>query len=126
MKRAVEGDHDAFRVLVERYQDRAFGLALRVMRDEEQARDVVQDAFIKAYRSLDRFGMAIWLHSDKGGYGWEKVYDVALSDGREPGPKTGKVPPVGNTVNAEKATYTNDIGDTQLSAVWTDHFESAP
>ena len=55
VKRAVEGDHDAFRVLVERYQDRAFGLALRVMRDEEQARDVVQDAFLKAYRSLDRF-----------------------------------------------------------------------
>jgi RNA polymerase sigma-70 factor (ECF subfamily) len=55
VKRAVEGDHDAFRVLVERYQDRAYGLALRVMRDEEQAKDVVQDAFLKAYRSLDRF-----------------------------------------------------------------------
>ena len=55
VKRAAKGDHDAFRVLVERYQDRAFGLALRVMRDEEQARDVVQDAFLKAYRSLDRF-----------------------------------------------------------------------
>ena len=53
--RAAKGDHDAFRVLVERYQDRAYGLALRVMRDEEQARDVVQDAFLKAYRSLDRF-----------------------------------------------------------------------
>jgi hypothetical protein len=30
------------------------------------------------------------------------------------------VPPVGNTVDVEKATYTNDIGDSQLSAVWTD------
>ncbi len=55
VKRAAEGDHDAFRVLVERYQERAYGLALRVMRDEEQARDVVQEAFLKAYRSLDRF-----------------------------------------------------------------------
>ncbi len=53
--RAAQGDHDAFRVLVERYQDRAYGLALRVMRDEEQARDVVQEAFLKAYRSLGRF-----------------------------------------------------------------------
>jgi len=53
--RAAGGDHDAFRVLVERYQDRAYGLALRVMRDEEQAKDVVQEAFLKAYRSLDRF-----------------------------------------------------------------------
>jgi hypothetical protein len=50
----------------------------------------------------------------------EKVYDVALSDGRKADPKTGKVPPVGNTVDVKKATYTNDIGDTQLSAVWTD------
>ena len=55
VSRAAEGDHEAFRVLVERYQDRAYGLALRVMRDEEQARDVVQEAFLKAYRSLDRF-----------------------------------------------------------------------
>jgi hypothetical protein len=56
----------------------------------------------------------------KGGYGWEKVYDVALSDDRKPDPKTGKVAPVGNTVDEKTATYTNDIGDTQLSVVWTD------
>ena len=55
VRRAAEGDHEAFRVLVERYQGRAYGLALRVMRDEEQAKDVLQEAFLKAYRSLDRF-----------------------------------------------------------------------
>jgi len=53
-------------VLVERYQGRAFGLALRVLRDEEQARDVVQDAFLKAYGALDRFegrsSFYTWLH----------------------------------------------------------------
>jgi RNA polymerase sigma-70 factor (ECF subfamily) len=53
--RARDGDHEAFRVLVERYQGRAFRLALRVLRDEEQARDVVQDAFLKVYGSLGRF-----------------------------------------------------------------------
>jgi RNA polymerase sigma-70 factor (ECF subfamily) len=53
--RARKGDHDAFRVLVERYQERAYGLALRVLRDEEWARDVVQEGFLKVYRSLDRF-----------------------------------------------------------------------
>jgi hypothetical protein len=50
----------------------------------------------------------------------EKIYDVALSDNRKVDPQTGKAPPVGNTVNIKKATYTNDIGDSQLSAVWTD------
>lgn len=53
--RARAGDHEAFRVLVERYQGRAHALALRVLRDEEQARDAVQDAFLKVYRSLERF-----------------------------------------------------------------------
>jgi len=54
------------------------------------------------------------------GYPQEQIYDVALSDERKPDPKTGKVLPVGNTVNIKEATYTNDIGDSQLSAVWTD------
>jgi RNA polymerase sigma-70 factor (ECF subfamily) len=53
--RAQEGDHEAFRILVERYQGRAYGLALRILRDEEQARDAVQDAFIKVYGALRRF-----------------------------------------------------------------------
>ena len=50
----------------------------------------------------------------------EKIYDVAASDGRKPNAKTGKTKPVGNTVDVKTATYTNDIGDTQLSTVWTD------
>jgi hypothetical protein len=50
----------------------------------------------------------------------EKIYDVAWSDNRKHDPATGKLPPVGNTVDVKTATYTNDIGSTQLSAVWTD------
>lgn len=49
----------------------------------------------------------------------EKIYDVALSDGRKVD-ADGNVPPVGNTVDIKTATYTNDIGEAQLSAVWTD------
>ena len=54
------------------------------------------------------------------GYPQEKIYDVAWSDGRKPNEKTGKLPPVGNTVDIKNATYENSIGDTQLGAVWTD------
>jgi len=57
---------------------------------------------------------------DKRGYGFQKIYEVAWSDNRKLDEKTGKLPPVGNTVDIKKATYTNNIGDTQLSAVWTD------
>jgi RNA polymerase sigma-70 factor, ECF subfamily len=64
--RARRGDHEAFRVLVERYQGRAYALAVRVLRDPERARDAVQEAFLKAYAALDRFegrsGFYTWLY----------------------------------------------------------------
>jgi RNA polymerase sigma-70 factor (ECF subfamily) len=53
--RARDGDHEAFRLLVQRYQGRAYRLALRIMGDEDLAQDVVQEAFLKAYGSLGRF-----------------------------------------------------------------------
>jgi uncharacterized protein DUF3604 len=57
---------------------------------------------------------------NKWGRPGEKIYDVALSDDRVADTKTGKVPAVGNTVDIKTATYSNDIGATQLSGVWTD------
>ena len=50
----------------------------------------------------------------------DKIYNVALSGDRKVDPKTGKAPAVGNTVDIKSATYTNDIGAAELSAVWTD------
>lgn len=49
----------------------------------------------------------------------EKVYDVALSDGREIR-RNGRSEPVGNTVDLADASYTNTIGDPELSVVWKD------
>jgi hypothetical protein len=60
-----------------------------------------------------------WAHPATG-FPQEKIYDLAWSDDRKPNPETGKLPPVGNTVDTKKATWTNDIGDSQLNAVWTD------
>lgn len=53
--KARSGDADAYRVLVERYQGRAYRLAVRVLRDDELARDAVQEGFLKAYLNLNRF-----------------------------------------------------------------------
>ena len=60
-----------------------------------------------------------WMEKD--GSLHEQVYDVAWgdADARIPG-KDGKLPPVGNTVDVEQATWTNTIGDPELIAVWED------
>jgi len=70
--------------------------------------------------NLDRIQIIKAWTNPRTGFPAEKIYDVAWSDDRKPDPKTGKLPPVGNTVDIKKATYTSDIGDTQLSVVWTD------
>ncbi len=54
---------------------------------------------------------------DQKGQLHEKVYDVALADDRD---ATGKVMPVGSTVNIENASYSNSIGDAELAVVWMD------
>ncbi|MEK7794262.1 MAG: DUF3604 domain-containing protein [Candidatus Hydrogenedentota bacterium] len=57
-----------------------------------------------------------WVDSNGGPH--EKIFDIALSDGRVE--KDSKVDPVGNTVDLKTALYTNSIGDAQLAAVWKD------
>ena len=51
----LAGDRNAFRVLVERYHARAFRLALRILKDEDAARDAVQEALVKAFNNLAKF-----------------------------------------------------------------------
>lgn len=53
--RAQAGDRAAFRQLVERHQRRAFAIALGLVRDENDARELVQDAFLRVYKSLPSF-----------------------------------------------------------------------
>jgi len=52
---AQRGDRDAFKTLFERYHRRAYALAFGVLRNQDDALDVVQDAFIKAHKYLDKF-----------------------------------------------------------------------
>jgi RNA polymerase sigma-70 factor (ECF subfamily) len=51
----LNGDANAFTVLVDRYKDLVFTLALRMMKHREEAEEVAQDTFIKVYKSLNKF-----------------------------------------------------------------------
>jgi RNA polymerase sigma factor (sigma-70 family) len=49
------GKKHSFTALVDRYKDRAFTLAVRMLRNREEAEEAAQDAFIRAYNALNRF-----------------------------------------------------------------------
>ncbi len=66
VERVIRGDVDAFSVLVNRYQDRIYSVALNYVGNPEDAIDVTQDAFLKAYNKLRTFDSAsafyTWLY----------------------------------------------------------------
>jgi RNA polymerase sigma-70 factor (ECF subfamily) len=63
---ARDGDAEAFRALVDRHSRAVFRLAHRMTGNAQDAEDVVQDTFLKAYRQLGRFesraNFSTWLH----------------------------------------------------------------
>lgn len=63
----LKGDHNAYALLVERYKSYVFTLTLRLIKSREDAEEVSQDIFIKAYRSLADFKGAAkfstWLYT---------------------------------------------------------------
>jgi hypothetical protein len=68
--------------------------------------------------NLDRLQVVkIWLQDGKH---VERIYELALSNGRKVDTRTGKAPAVGSTVDLKTATYRNSIGATQLFAEWQD------
>jgi RNA polymerase sigma-70 factor (ECF subfamily) len=62
----ADGDPNAFSELVRRHRDRMWAVALRTVRDPEEAADALQDAFISAYRAAGKFRaesqVTTWLH----------------------------------------------------------------
>lgn len=55
VERAQKGDLDAFEQLVEKYRQKVWRLAIRLLRDEEEALDLSQEVFVRAYQSLRNF-----------------------------------------------------------------------
>ena len=103
IERCRQGDQAAYRVLFDRHGRDAFVLARRIVGSEQDAEDVVQEAFLKAFRSLDRFrgGSAFytWLY--------RIVYNGAIDRLR----KTGRVRTVDYDDAIERREDTDGAAD---------------
>ena len=71
IERILEGDRAAYGALVQRYQSKIFAVAFGVLRHREDAREVAQEAFIKAYRNLPGF------RRDSSFYTW--IYRITMN-----------------------------------------------
>ncbi len=82
--KAQAGDEKAFRQLVERHQRRAFAIALALVRDENDARELVQDAFLRVHKGLATFqggsSFFTWLY--------RIITNLSIDLIRKPGHKT--------------------------------------
>ncbi|MGD8207817.1 MAG: DUF3604 domain-containing protein [Thiohalocapsa sp.] len=81
---------------------------------EDSDPQLLRDPMSKRYHDLVKG----WLGAD--GEGQERIYDIAVSDGREIGVDGRCKTPVGDTVDLDNARYTNSIGDAVLAAYWED------
>jgi len=75
LKAIKAGDVSAFAQIIDKYQHMAFTLAMGIVKNKEEAEEVAQDAFFKAYKSLDSFkgdaNFSTWLY--------RIVYNTAIS-----------------------------------------------
>jgi len=84
IKNIKRGDVAAFAQIIEKYQHMAFTLAKGIVKNKEEAEEVAQDAFVKAYKSLDKYkgdaSFSTWLY--------RIVYNTAISKLRSRKPAT--------------------------------------
>lgn len=55
IEKTLKGDSNAFAFLIDKYKDMVFTLAIKMVKSREEAEEVSQDAFIKAYKNLVKF-----------------------------------------------------------------------
>ncbi len=85
VSRVKSGETEAFALLVRKYQNKAFGVVSRLISDPAAAEDVVQESFLRAYRSLDRF------RGDSAFYTW--LYRIAVNTAKNHLMARGRRPP---------------------------------
>ena len=93
--RAQSGDGDAFRLLVERHSRSVFRLAFRMTGNEQDAEDVVQETFLRAYKQLSHYesrsSFATWLYRIASNYSLDLIrMRKRHQDKRESDPEEGR------------------------------------
>ncbi|SHJ55205.1 RNA polymerase sigma factor [Aquimarina spongiae] len=82
IQKVLEGDINAFSILVERYQNLVYTVVYRVVKNKEQAEEVAQDTFVKAYESLAKYRgeakFSTWLYT----IAYRKSLDLVKSNKR--------------------------------------------
>jgi RNA polymerase sigma-70 factor (ECF subfamily) len=94
VQRVQKGDKSAFDILVRRYQFRIIKLISRYVHDPNEAMDVAQEAFLKAYRALPSF------RGDSAFYTW--LYRIAINTAKNYLVAQGRRPP-GSDIDAQEA-----------------------
>jgi len=95
VERAQHGDKRAFELLVEKYQRRLGRLLSRFIRDPSEVEDVMQEAFIKAYRALPAF------RGDSAFYTW--LYRIGINTAKNYLAAIGRRAPTSTDMEAEEA-----------------------
>ena len=96
VERVERGDKRAFDLLVVKYQHKILAVIGRFVHDQDEAMDVAQEAFIKAYRALKNF------RGDSAFYTW--IYRIAVNTAKNHLVSKGRRPP-GRDVEVEDAEY---------------------
>src|SRR5579862_2101259 len=67
IQQVIAGDVESFSYLVKQYKDLAFAIAIRILQNEQDAEEAVQDAFVQAFRKIKSFRgesrFSTWLYS---------------------------------------------------------------
>ncbi len=124
--RARSGDREAFGELVALHQRSVYGLALRLTHDPDDARDLAQEAFVKAWAARARFDperpFAPWVLTITRRLGVDRLrYRGRWKKTSLPGPETPAAPPAQLIVeaDAERALETAQLGEALTSALGT-------
>ena len=105
VEKSQKGDKQAFGVLVEKYHKKLYRLLSRMVRDQSEIEDIVQDSFIKAYRAINNF------RGDSAFYTW--LYRIGVNTAKNHLMSLGRRPKAMNEVEIEDIEIFDEASDSR-------------